>query len=526
MKVLVSDSISQQGIAKLQEKLTVDVKTNLTEAELISIIPAYDALIVRSATKVTRPIIEAGKKLKVIGRAGVGVDNIDIDAATEKGIIVINAPGGNTISAAEHTIAMMTALARNIPAASISLKAGKWERNKFMGIELYQKTLGVIGMGRIGTEVIKRAKAMGMKILAYDPHISAERAEKLGVTMVATPEEIYRQADFITLHTPKNKSTLHMIGAKEIAMMKKGVRIINCARGGLIDEAALCAGLKEGKIAGAALDVFEEEPAIANPLCDFENVIVTPHLGASTEEAQINVAVQVAEQIIKILQGEPPETAVNVPSIPPETLAEVKPYVPLMEKMGSLYAQIFSGQVDQFNISYNGQLADYPVAPLTTSFLIGFLSNFLEGTVNSVNAPVLAQQRGIKIRETRSTSVENFTSLITVTAKQGNETHTIAGTIFNKQDVRIVQIDQFHLEVIPSQYMLVTNHIDMPGVIGRVGAVLGSENINIAGMQVGRKSIGGEAVMALQVDSPVSEETLEKLRALEGMFSVKFVKLP
>ncbi|NLZ92469.1 MAG: phosphoglycerate dehydrogenase [Firmicutes bacterium] len=525
MKVLVSDSISQQGIAKLQEKVVVDVKTNLTEAELIAIIPAYDALIVRSATKVTRPIIEAAKKLKVIGRAGVGVDNIDIEAATEKGIIVINAPEGNTISAAEHTIAMMTSLARNIPSASASLKAGEWKRSKFMGVELYQKTLGVIGIGRIGSEVIKRAKVMGMHILAYDPHISAERAEKLGVTL-ATPEEIYRNADFITLHTPKNKSTMHMIGAAEIAMMKKGVRLINCARGGLIDEAALCAGLKEGKIAGAALDVFEEEPAVANPLCDFENVIVTPHLGASTEEAQINVAVQVAEQIINILQGEPPVTAVNVPSIPPETLSDVKPYVPLMEKMGSLYAQLFSGQVDQINIFYNGEIADYPVPPLTTSFLIGFLSNFLEGAVNSVNAPVLAQQRGIKIQETRSTAVDNFTSLITVTAKQGDETHTIAGTLFNQQDIRIVQIDQYHLEVIPSQYMLVTNHIDMPGVIGRVGVVLGSENINIAGMQVGRKSIGGEAVMALQVDSPVPEDTLEKLRSLEGMYSVKFVQLP
>lgn len=524
MRVLVSDPISELGVAILQEKVQVDVKTNLTEEELTAIIPEYDALIVRSATKVTRPIIEAGKKLQVIGRAGVGVDNIDVEAATEHGIIVINAPGGNTISAAEHTIALMTALARNIPAAFHSLKAGEWKRSQFMGVELYKKTLGVFGTGRIGSEVIKRAKAMGMKILAYDPHISPERAEQLGITLT-TPEEIYRQADFITLHTPKNKSTFHMIGEKEIAMMKDGVRIINCARGGLIDEKALCAALQSGKVAGAALDVFEEEPAIANPLCALPNVIVTPHLGASTEEAQINVAVQVAEEVISILSGNAPVTAVNVPSIPPETMSEVRPFIPLMETLGSFYAQVFGGQVDAIDLYFNGEIANYTVAPLSTAFLIGFLSTFLEDTVNSVNAPVLAKQRGIKVREIISTSVENFTSLITVKVKHGPEEHTLAGTLFNKHDQRIVQIDKYRIEVIPSRYMLVTTHLDVPGVVGNLGVILGQENINIAGMQLGRQSIGGEAVMVLQIDSPVPEETLTKVRNLEGMFSVKFVQL-
>lgn len=524
MKVLVSDSISELGIAKLQEQAQVDVKTNLTEVELVDIIPEYDALIVRSATKVTRPIIEAGQKLQVIGRAGVGVDNIDVEAATERGVIVINAPEGNTISAAEHTIALMTALARNIPAASLSLKAGEWKRSTFMGVELYEKTLGVIGIGRIGSEVIKRAKAMGMNILAYDPYISVERAEKLGITLTS-PENIYRQADFITLHTPKNKATFHMIGEEQIAMMKDGVRIINCARGGLIDETALCAALQSGKIAGAALDVFEEEPAVANPICALPNVIVTPHLGASTQEAQINVAVQVAEQVISVLSGEAPLTAINVPSIPPETMSEVKSFLPLLETLGSFYAQVFGGQVDAIDLFYNGEIANYTVAPLTTSFLIGFLSTFLEDTVNAVNAPVLAKQRGIKVREVISTSVENFTSLVTVKVKQGAEEHTLAGTLFNNNDMRIVQIDKYRIEVIPSRFMLVTNHMDVPGVVGNCGVILGEENINIAGMQVGRQSIGGEAVMVLQVDSTVPESTIAKVQNLEGMFSVKFVQL-
>ncbi|MCR3922122.1 MAG: phosphoglycerate dehydrogenase [Firmicutes bacterium] len=525
MKILVSDSISELGIAKLQEKAQVDVKTNLTVEELVTIIPEYDALIVRSATKVTRPIIAAGKSLKVIGRAGVGVDNIDVDAATEHGIIVINAPEGNTISAAEHTIAMMTSLARNIPAASASLKAGEWKRNNFLGVELYKKTLGVIGIGRIGSEVIKRAKVMGMHILAYDPYISVENAEKLGITLTSL-EEIYRKADFITIHTPKTKTTHHMIGAAEIAMMKDGVRIINCARGGLLEETALCEGLSSGKIAGAALDVFEEEPAVCNPICEFPNVIVTPHLGASTAEAQVNVAVQVAEQVISILMGEPPVTPVNVPVIPPETLADVKPFVPLMETLGSFFTQVYGGQAEAIDIYYNGNIANFPVAPLTTSFLIGFLSTILEDTVNYVNAPVIAKQRGIKVREVMSTTVENFTSLITVAIRRSDGgIQTIAGTIFNNNDIRIVQIDQYRIEVIPSRYMLVTNHMDVPGVVGKCGVILGEENINIAGMQVGRQSIGGEAVMVLQVDSPVADKTLDKLLSLEGMFSIKFVQL-
>jgi D-3-phosphoglycerate dehydrogenase / 2-oxoglutarate reductase len=379
-------------------------------------------------------------------------------------------------------------------------------------------------LGRIGSEVVKRAKAMGMNIIAYDPYISAERAEKLGVTLAGL-EDIYRKADFITLHTPLTKSTYHMIGENEFAMMKPGVRIINCARGGLIDEQALCQALGSGKVAGAALDVFEEEPAVNNPLCMAENVIVTPHLGASTEEAQVNVAVQVAEQVVNALMGEPLVSAVNVSVIPPETLADVKPFIPLMKTLGSLYTQVFNGQVEAVEILYSGEIANYPVTPLTNSFLIGLLSVILHETVNYVNVPVIAKQRGIKVREVVSKTVENFTNLISVTVKTGDGSHTIAGTIFNKNDVRIVQIGQYRIEVVPSRYMLVTTYVDMPGVIGRFGTTLGNSNINIAGMQVGRQSIGGEAVMVLQVDCPVPEEVLEKLQQHEAVLTTRFVKL-
>ncbi|MBS4007612.1 MAG: phosphoglycerate dehydrogenase [Clostridium sp.] len=524
MKVLVSDQISDLGVAKLREKVSVDVKTDLTPEQLVDLISQYDALVVRSSTKVTRQVLEAGKNLKVVGRAGVGVDNIDVEAATERGIIVINAPEGNTISAAEHTIAMMTSLARNIPDAVSSMKKGEWKRSKFMGVELYKKTLGVVGIGRIGSEVIKRAKAMDMDILAYDPYISAERAEKMGVTLTSL-EEIYRKADFITVHTPLTKATKYMIGKKELAMMKDGVRIINCARGGLIDEQALYEALVSGKVAGAALDVFEEEPVSCNPLCSLASVIATPHLGASTEEAQVNVAVQVAEQVVNALLGEPLVSAVNVPVIPPETLADVKPFIPLMKKMGSFYTQVFNGQVEAIEILYSGEIANYPVTPLTNSFLIGLLSVILQETVNYVNAPMIAKQRGIKVREVVSKTVENFTNLITVTIKTAEGTQTIAGTLFNKNDIRIVQIGKYRIEVVPSRYMLVTKYTDMPGVIGRFGITLGNHNINIAGMQVGRQSIGGEAVMVLQVDSPVSEDILAKLQELDAIISIRFVRL-
>ncbi len=525
MKILVSDPISSEGVAILEEKFEVDKQLNLSPQDLLSCIGEYDALVVRSGTQVTIEVIAAGKKLKVIGRAGVGVDNIDIEKATEKGIIVLNAPEGNTISAAEHTMAMMMALSRNIADASNSLKRREWKRNKFVGVELFNKTLGVIGLGRIGSEVIKRAKAMGMFILGYDPYISVERAENLGLKLV-TLEEIYHQADFITLHLPRTKTTYHLIGDEEIALMKDGVRIVNCARGGLISEEALLKNLQTGKIAGVALDVFEEEPATENPLLELENVIVTPHLGASTQEAQINVAVQVARQVVTALLGEPVVTAVNLPAIPPETMIDVKPFIPLLKNMGKFYMQVFNGQIEEIELNYCGEIAGYPVAPLTTSCLIGVLSVMLsDDNINYVNAPHIAKQRGIKVREIATKDVQNFTNMITMKVKTNNETRVIAGTLFNKNDVRIVQIDQYRIDVVPSKYMLVTTYVDKPGVIGRVGTTLGNVGINIAGMQVGRKSAGGEAVMVLQVDDFIDEEMLKIITGLEAILTARFVQL-
>ncbi len=525
MKILVSDPLSSEGIEILKEQAEVTEQTFQSQEQLAAVIGEYDALIVRSGTKVTADIIDAGKKLKVIGRAGVGVDNIDVDKATEKGIMVINAPEGNTISAAEHAIAMLTALARNISEANASVKKGEWKRGQFLGVELYQKTLGVIGLGRIGSEVARRCRAMGMKIIAYDPYISPDQGEKMGIRM-ASFEEILREADFITLHLPMVSTTYHLIGEEQFAMMKQGVRIVNCARGGLIDEQALCKALEEGKVAGAALDVFEKEPPHECPLLKHNNVLMTPHLGASTREAQVNVAVQVAKQVLKALKGDPDVYAVNVPVVLPEVMAEVKYYLPLMRLLGSLYMQIFNGSVEEIEIRYSGEIAHKPHAPLTTSCLMGFLQVMVGNQVNYVNAPLLAKSRGITIKEISTTSSDNFANLITLSVKSGGEKAVISGTLFNHNDIRIVQIGDYRIEVVPSRYMLVCNYEDKPGVIGRVATALGNEGINIASMQVGRKSVGGEAVMVLQVDDPIPSELLNKVREITQITNIRFVELP
>jgi D-3-phosphoglycerate dehydrogenase len=524
-KVLVSDPVSEEGIKLLQEAAQVDVRPDLSPQEIMEIIGEYDALLVRSGTQVTAELIAAGKKLKVIGRAGVGVDNINVEKATEQGILVINAPEGNTISAAEHTMALMMAMARNIPQASSSLKEGQWKRSKFMGLELFKKTLGVIGLGRIGSEVAKRARAFGMNVLAYDPYISAERAEKLGVVPVSL-EEIFSQADFITLHIPKTSATQYIIGAAELARMKDGVRIINCARGGLIDEKALYQAIVGGKVAGAALDVFEEEPPRNdNPLLKLDQVISTPHLGASTQEAQVNVAVQVAEEMVNFLKGKPIHMAVNVTVLPPEVLSEVELFIPLMKTLGSFYMQVFDGRVESIEITYSGDIAEYPVTPLTTALLMGFLRVMLNSNVNFVNAPIIARQRGIKVKEITSKDISVFNNLITIKVKTSEHTFAMAGTLFGTNDIRIVQIGDYHLEVVPSRFMLVSKYIDKPGVIGKVGSILGNNNINIASMQVGRQEIGGEAVMVLQVDNYITDKVLDELEKVEYIISTCFVEI-
>ncbi len=523
-KVLVSDPISEKGVQMLREVAKVDIQTGLPREELVKIIGEYDALMVRSGTQVTADIIEAGHNLKVIGRAGVGVDNIDVDKASEMGILVINAPEGNTISAAEHTMALMLALARNVPNASASLKEGLWQRSKFMGVELLKKNLGIIGLGRIGSEVAKRARAFGMNVIAYDPYISTDRAEKLGVVS-ATMDEIFEQADFITFHAPKVSSRNYLVGTEELSKMKDGVRIINCARGGLLDEKALYDAIVSGKVAGAALDVFEEEPPKESPLLELEQIITTPHLGASTQEAQVNVAVQVADQIIHVLKGEPVDMAVNVFVIPQEVLSEVEPFIPLMKTLGSFYMQVFDGRVEKIEIIYSGEISEHPVTPLTTALLIGFLRVMLNSTVNFVNAPIIAKNRGIQVEETRSKTTSIFHNLVTVNVTTGDGVFTLAGTVFEGSDIRIVQIGDYRIEVVPSRYMLVNKYVDKPGVIGKVGTILGDNNVNIASMQVGRQKIGGEAVMVLQVDNPVKDHVIQEVENIEAILSTCFVEI-
>jgi len=524
LKVLVTDPLSEVGIKRLKKEATVDVASNLSESELVKRIKDYDALMVRSGTQVTRKVINAATKLKVIGRAGVGVDNIDVDAATEKGIIVINAPEGNTISAAEHTIAMMLALSRNIPQADVSLKSGKWSRSTFIGVEVHNKVLGIIGLGRVGAEVAKMAQGLGMQILAYDPFISTERAEELGVQL-ADMNEILKKSDYITIHAPLNKDTRHLIGDEQFKKMKDGVRLINCARGGIIDENALAKAIESGKVAGTALDVFENEPPHESPLLHLDNVIVTPHLGASTREAQVNVAVTAAEGVLEALKGGPVRNAVNMPSIKPETLAVIKPYLMLAEKLGSLCVQLAEGRINTVEVSYSGDVASMDTGPLTIAALKGILNRILSEPVNFVNAPVIAKSRGIKVVESKIGATEDFADLITITAKTPKGEKSVAGTLFGKKDARIVRIDRYHVDAVPSGHMLVSAHIDKPGIIGRVGTILGENDINIAGMQVGREKVRGKAVMVLNVDSAVPDKILKQIERVDGIFDVKPVVL-
>lgn len=526
MKVLITDPISEEGIKILKSEpgIQVDVETKLTKEQLIEKIKDYDALIIRSETQVTKEVIEAGKKLKIIGRAGVGIDNVDVPAATEKGIIVANAPEGNMIAACEHTISMMLAMSRNIPQANTSLKGGKWERSKFMGVEVMGKTLGVIGMGRIGGEVTKRARCMGMEVLAYDPFTTPERAQALGAKLT-TLDEIYEKADYITVHTPLIPSTRHMISTPQFDKMKKGVRIINCARGGIIDEAALLEALKNGKVAGAALDVFEKEPPVGNPLLELNQVIATPHLGASTKEAQINVAIMIAEQVLNAFKGQPVTTALNIPIMKPEAMEKIKPFLPLAESLGRFIAQLTDGQLKEIGVEYRGELSQKDVSLVTIAVLKGLLDVKMGEYVNYVNAKSIATERGIKVVESKFGDVGDYTNLITVTVKSDSIEHKVSGTIFGNKDARIVEIDGYRIDAVPSGYMIVTRHKDRPGVIGNVGSVLGKNNINIAGMVVGRSAVRGEAIMILSVDDEVPQAVLKEAVDKAELYDARYVTL-
>jgi len=527
MKVLISDKLSPKGIQLFQEEegIEVDVKVGMSSEELISCIGAYDALVVRSATKVTPEVQAAAKNLKVIGRAGSGVDNIDVAEASKRGIIVMNTPGGNTVTTAEHTISLLLSLVRNIPQATASMKERKWEKKKFMGMEILNKTLGIIGMGKIGTEVAKRAKGLFMKVIAYDPYISEEVARKLRVELVEL-EEVFKKSDIITLHVPKNSETTNLINRETIQKMKEGVRIINCARGGLVDEQALAEALKSGKVAGAALDVYDQEPPPAdNPLLRLPNVICTPHLGASTEEAQDKVAIAVAEQIIDFLKNGTVRNAVNAPSIPVDVLLSIKPYVSLAENMGSLLSQISEGRMEKFTISYHGEVLNYNLAPITVAALMGLLKPILQETVNYVNAPILAKEREITVEETKETSTGDYTNLITLTLVTDKGVNAVSGTLFGKANPRIVKINGFEVEVQLTEKMLVFSNIDRPGVIGNIGSLLGQSGINISGMQFGREKPGGKAISVLNIDSRVDQAILKKLNTFPNVVSVKLVTL-
>lgn len=525
-KVLISDNLSDEGVSifKNTPGIEVDVRTKMTADELKAIIKDYDALVIRSATKVTQEVIDLAERLKVVGRAGIGLDNVDIPAASRRGIVVMNTPGGNAVTTGEHAISMMLSLIRHIPQATASMKAGKWEKSKFTGHELMNKTLGVIGIGRVGSIVADRAQGLKMKVIAYDPFISPEAAEKAGFTL-ATVDEIFETADVITVHTPLTKETRGLLNAAAFEKMKKGVYVINCARGGIIDEKDLYDALVSGKVAGAALDVFEEEPTQNINLVGLNNVICTPHLGASTDEAQVNVAVAVAEQISAYLTTGEIKGAVNFPSVSAEILSVIQPYLTLAEKLGKFQSQLVSGGIEELTIEYSGEILNYNVEPITISVLKGLLTPILNEGVNYINAPFVAKDRGIRVVETKSSEVKDYTSMISVTVKTAKETIFAAGAIFGRQEPRIVRINKFPVEIIPAGRMLVLYNTDKPGVIGNIGTTLGQNDVNIARLHLSREKVDGQALVVLGIDSVVSPEVIDKLRKLPHVVSVNELEM-
>lgn len=525
MKVLVSDSLAEEGVNRLKTGADVDVMTNLTPEELIEKIRDYDALVIRSGTKVTADVINAADRLKVIGRAGVGIDNVDVEAATKKGIIVLNTPGGNTISAAEHTIAMMLALARNIPQANAALHKGEWNRKKYTGVEFYNKTLGIVGLGRVGAEVAVRMKSFGMQIIAYDPFVTEEKAKQMGLTL-APLEDVLRAGDFITVHTPLTNETRNLIDEDEFKIMKSNVRIVNCARGGIINEAALAKAVAQGKVAGAAVDVFTKEPPTGNPLLEQEKIIVTPHLGASTAEAQVNVAIAVADQILTIARGGLPSNAINMPAISPETLAVMKPYMTLAEKMGSLAGQLAGSGFESLELTYSGTLAEKDIRPVTISAITGLLGCLMgNGIVNFVNAQRVLKEMGVKLVEGKTESANGYSNAITLKLIKKGEAMIVQGTVSGNKETRIVQLNQYHTYIPTEGDMVISVIEDKPNIIGPCCVVLGEGKINIGSMHVGRIAEGQPQLMVLSVDQMASDEIMKKLLKVPGVVSAKMVEL-
>ncbi len=524
MKVLVADPISEEGIAELCNVAQVDVKTGLKQEEIIAIIGDYEALLVRSQTRVNAEVIQAGKNLQVIARAGVGIDNIDVEAATRRGIVVVNAPTGNTVSAAEHAVALMMALARNIPQANSTLRGGAWRRSDFMGIELRGKTLGIIGLGNVGSEVARRARGLEMKLIGHDPFVSADYANKLQIEIVPL-KRLLKEADFITLHIPATEQTRGIIGSKELALVKPTVRIINCARGGLIDEQVLAQAIKEKRVAGAAIDVFATEPTTESVLFEYDNVIVTPHLGASTTEAQVMAAKDVADQIIDIFRGKPARYAVNAPFIPVETLSAIAPYMPAALTLGRLVNQLSEGQAQAIKITYEGDIANYDTNALKAAVLGGLLEGISEDRVNMVNANLIAARRGLDIVEQEEVVCENYASLITLEVTTSSGTITVAGTVINGE-THVVRVNDYWLDVVPTgKYFLFCDHIDRPGMIGAVGKITGDADIDISAMYVGRLKPRGQALMVLALDEAMPEEKQQQILAIPDIATCRLVRL-
>jgi D-3-phosphoglycerate dehydrogenase len=521
-RVLISDELSPTAVQIFKDRgidVTFEPQLGKDKQRLAEIIAGFDGLAIRSATKATEKIIQAAKRLKVIGRAGIGVDNVDIKAATAAGIIVMNTPFGNSITTAEHAIAMMMALARQIPAADTSTQAGKWEKSRFMGVELFGKTLGVIGCGNIGSIVADRAIGLKMRVVAFDPFLEPERAEKLGVEKVELAELLAR-ADFITLHTPLTDRTKGIIGKAALARTKPGVRIVNCARGGLVDEAALAEAIEAGHVAGAALDVFEEEPAKTNPLFGMANVVCTPHLGAATSEAQENVALQIAEQMADYLLKGAISNAINFPSITAEEAPRLKPWVKLAEQLGLFAGQLTETNIEGIRIEYTGDVASMNTRALTQAALAGVLRPMLGGDVNMVSAPAVAEARGIRLERVERGQEGAFGSTIKLTVRTGKYDRSVAGTVFSDGRPRVIQVRDIGMEIELAPHMLFIRNADKPGFIGRFGMVMGEAGVNIATLNLGRDKPGGDAICMVAVDEPVAEDVIERIRALPQVVRV------
>ena len=528
MKVLISDNLAPVGENILREAgLEVDIRTGLSPEELAAIIPAYDGLVIRSATRVTAEILEAAANLKVVGRAGIGLDNVDVAAASKKGVIVMNAPDGNATTAAEHAVAMMMALTRNIPQATASMKEGKWEKKKFQGHEVTGKTVGIVGIGRIGRIFAERAQGLKMQVIAFDPHMTKEQVEKIGAEQVSL-NELCRRADYISVHVPLTPDTKHLLGAEQFALMKSTTMLVDCARGGVVEEQALYEALQTKKIRGAALDVFEVEPTTLEncPLLSLDNFICTPHLGASTAEAQENVAVAIAQQVANYLLHSTVVNAVNVPSVSADVLARIGPYITLAEMLGTLHMQIAKGGVEEINIEYCGDLAEQTTGSVTVAFLKGLFTPILKEAVNYVNAPLIAKDRGIRVVESRTARSDDFLNLLVVRVKTGEGENVLAGTVFGKKEPRLVRFNTFRLEALPQGPMLLVYNNDVPGVIGRLGLTIGEAGVNISRMTVGREQDSGRNIILLNTDSLVSRELLEQVRTLDNVNDAMVLDLP